>query len=108
MIRLLTPCTNSGLFLTLCRKVPRVQVPGAMAEVIGEAEPCKVWSQQPARRLVHLAPDISQVAHRACQSNDIGAGSYRLLQAKEERCPDQVQRQLNGVQGCAMLWNGLV
>lgn len=94
--------------LSRCRRplaleVPVVEVASACAEVCCEAEPAKIRRERPAGHLIHLSPNISQVAGDAGQRDDVDRGFDRAVEPEEEWHPDQVQAELDSVQGCALL-----
>lgn len=69
-----------------------------------EPQPCQIRHQSPRRHFVHLAPDVGQVAGHAGQEDDVGGGFDGPLELEEEWHPDQVQAELDRVEGCALLF----
>lgn len=68
-----------------------------------EGQPAKVWDQGPTRYWVNLTPDVDQVPGYAGQKGDVGHGFDGTLEAEEERHPDEVEAELDGVEGCTLL-----
>lgn len=78
-------------------------------EVGCKAQPPKVRSKEPCGHSVYLGPDVRQVAGDAGQRDDVDCCFNRSVEAEEQRHPQEVETELNGVQGCAVLqkWSGL-
>jgi hypothetical protein len=91
---------------SLASKVPSVQVPAASTEVAGESQPAQVRNKSVTRRLVNLAPDVNQPASDTGESHDIGSRFDRAAEAEEQRHPDQVQAELDGVESGAVPGQG--
>lgn len=89
--------------LLLVAKVPVVQVTSSRTQVSSEAEPANVWSKRPSCDLVNLAPDVCHITGEACQRYNIYGGFDRTLKAEEQRHPDEIQAELDGVESGTLL-----
>lgn len=90
----------------LASEVPTVQVTAASAQIAGKSQPAQVGNKSVARGLVNLAPDVDQPASDTSESHDIGSRFDRTTEAEEQRHPDQVQAELDGVESGAVLGQG--
>lgn len=68
-----------------------------------EAEPSQIWGEQPPGSRVNLSPDVGQVSNCATESENVDCCSNGATQAKVERRPQEVQGELDGVEGGSML-----
>ena len=91
---------------SLASKVPSVQVPAASTEVAGKGQPTQVRNKSVTRGLINLAPDVDQPASDTGESHDIRGRFDRAAEAEEQRHPDQVQAELDGVESGAVLGQG--
>jgi hypothetical protein len=90
----------------LASEVPAVQVPAASAQVAGKSQPAQVRHKSIACGLVNLAPDVDQPSSDTSESHNVGSGFDRAAEAEEQRHPDQVQAELDGVESGAVLGQG--
>jgi hypothetical protein len=90
----------------LAGEVPSVQIPTASTEVAGESQPAQVRHKSVTRSLINLAPDVDQPASDTSKSHNIGGGFNRTAEAEEQRHPDQVQAELDGVESGAVPGQG--
>lgn len=72
-------------------------------EVGCKTQPSEIRRDGPSSGTVDLRPDVGQVSCRCCQCSDVGRRFNRTLRDEEERHPDQIQPELNGVEGRALL-----
>lgn len=86
----------------LAPEVPTVQVATASTEVAGKGQPAQVRNEGVASTLIHLAPNVDQPASDTCQSNDVDGGFNGAVEAEEQWHPDQVQAELDRVEGGAV------
>jgi hypothetical protein len=91
---------------SLASEIPAVQVPAAGAQVAGKSQPAQVRHKSVTRGLINLAPDIDQPASDAGESHNIGGRFDRAAEAEEQRHPDQVEAELDGVESGAVLGQG--
>jgi hypothetical protein len=87
----------------LARKVPVVQVAAPCRQIGCEAKPTEVGSESPCSNLVNLAPDVGKVSGNAGQSDNVDGSGNGTLHGEEEGHPGEVENQLDGVEGCALL-----
>lgn len=85
---------------TLCRlgrlasQIPPIQVANSSAKVRRKRQPSKVRQLEVRRDLIHFAPQIRQVHVGGNQGRDVDQRKHGLLEAKEERRPDQIEDKL--------------
>jgi len=84
-------------------EVPTVQVPTASAQIAGKSQPTQVGNKSVTRGLINLTPDVDQPASDTGKGHDIGSRFDRAAEAEEQRHPDQVQTELDGVESGAVL-----
>lgn len=87
----------------LAREVPSVEVATPSAQVRSKSQPSKVRHKRIARPLINLTPDVDQPSGNTSQSHNIDSSLNRAAKAEEQRHPDQVEAELNGVERCALL-----
>lgn len=93
-------CNHRLLFIL---KAPPIQIPGPNTQICRETQPPKVRSKAPSRNLVNLSPNVRHVADRAGESKDVDGSGNGCFIAEEERHPDEVERELDRVECCAVL-----
>lgn len=76
---------------------------GTYGKIGREPEPSQIRDQRPGRDLVDLAPDIGHVAGDGGQEDDVGGCFDGALELEKEGHPDEVEAELDGVEGCALL-----
>jgi hypothetical protein len=91
------------LLWLLSVEIPIVQVSASRTQVRRKAQPAEIGDQSPARTLVDLAPDVGEVAVEADKSKNITSGFDGAAKAEEEGHPDEVQAELDGVEGGSLL-----
>jgi hypothetical protein len=91
---------------SLASEVPAVQVPTAGAQIAGKSQPAQVRHKSITGRLINLAPDVDQPSSDTSESHDVGSGFDRAAETEEQRHPDQVQAELDGVESGAVLGQG--
>jgi hypothetical protein len=90
----------------LASEVPSVQIPAASTQIAGKSQPAQVRNKSIASGLINLAPDVDQPASDTGESHDIGGCFDRATETEEQRHPDQVQAELDGVKSGAVLGQG--
>jgi len=87
---------------SLASEVPVVQVSTTGTQVRGEGQPAQVGHKSIASSLIDLAPDVDEPSGETGERNDIGSGFDGTTEAEEQRHPNQVQTELDGVEGGAV------
>jgi hypothetical protein len=94
---------NRLVLLQRCPEVPVVEIAAADTKISSEAEPAQVRRKQPSADGVDLTPNVGQVANGTAKSKDIdGCGNWSA-HGKVKRSPNQVQGELDAVEGGALL-----
>lgn len=73
------------------------------AEIRCEAEPDQVWRHSPCCNFIHLHPNVGEISSDTSQEDDIGCSFNGTLELEEERHPDKVETELDGIQSCSLL-----
>lgn len=81
----------------LASQVPSIQVADTSAKIRRKGQPSEVRQLKVRRDLIHFAPQVREVNVGGDQCRDIDQRQHRFLEAKEERCPDQIEYKLCGV-----------
>ena len=87
----------------LVGKVPTLEVPRPRAQIRREPQPTQVGRQTPRRERVDAGPDVGQVGGRAGQDDDVRCSLDGPFEAEEEGHPDEVEAELEGEEGGALL-----
>jgi hypothetical protein len=103
LINILSPLPRRTSRNLLIRNIPVIQIPDARAQIRSESKPSEIRHQSPSSNGINLAPDVGQVAGDAGQGNDVDGGFDGSLGDEEERHPEEVEAELYGVEGCALL-----
>lgn len=72
-------------------------------DIIARHSPTKIRHKRPPSPLVDTSPDPYQVPRQTSQRSNVDCGFNRASEAEEERHPDQVQAELDGVESGALL-----
>lgn len=83
----------------LPRQGPPIQITHPSIQVRRIPQPPQIRRHQPERRAVPIPPIRHQSPHIANKQSHITQSGSRASQAKEQRCPEEVQCQLCCVQG---------
>jgi hypothetical protein len=102
LINILSPLPRGTSLNLLIRNIPIIQIPDPSAQVSSEAQPSEIWCKGPCGNGINLAPDVGEVAGDAGQSDDVDGGFDGALGDEEERHPEEVEAELDGVEGCAL------
>lgn len=73
------------------------------AEISSKTKPAQIRGEKPATNRVNLSPDVGKVCDSSAQSKNVNRGSDRSAHAKVQRCPEEVQGELDGVECCSVL-----
>jgi len=116
LLQAITPQNNSLLLIhilrslslrtsrnLLIRQIPVVQMSHSSSQISRESQPSQVWSKSPPSNGINLSPYICQVADCACESDDVDESFDGALGDKEEGHPDEIEAQLDGVEGGTLL-----
>lgn len=87
---------------SLASEVPVVEVATAGAQVRGKGQPAQVGHKSVAGSLVDLAPDGNEPSNNAGERDDVSCGLDGTTETEEKRRPDQIQTELDGVEGGAV------
>lgn len=66
-------------------------------KICSKAEPHQVWSHGPSCDFIYLSPDVGEVASDTGQEDDVSGSFDWALELEEERHPDEVETELDGV-----------
>jgi hypothetical protein len=102
LINILSPLPRGTRLNLLIRNIPIIQIPHPSAQVSSEAQPAEIWCKSPCGNGINLAPDVGEVAGDAGQGDDVDGGFDGALGDEEERHPEEVEAELDGVEGCAL------
>ena len=91
---------------SLASEVPVVKVSTASTQVRSKSQPAQVRHKSIASSLIDLAPDVDEPSGETGERNDIRGGFDGTAEAEEQRHPDQVQAELDGVEGGAVSCEG--
>lgn len=91
---------------SLASEVPVVEVSTASTQVRRESQPAQVGDEGVASSLINLAPDVDEPASEASKGDNISSGFDRAAEAEEQWHPDQVEAELDGVEGGAVSRKG--
>lgn len=91
---------------SLASEVPVVKVSTSSTQVRGESQPAQVRHKSITGSLIDLAPDVDQPSSEASQGDNICGGFNGTAEAEEQGHPDQVQAELDGVEGGAVSCEG--
>ena len=86
----------------LASEVPVVEISTASTQVRGKSQPTKVRHKSITSSLIDLAPDVDEPSGETGERNDIRGGFDGTAEAEEQRHPNQVQAELDGVEGGAV------
>lgn len=87
---------------SLASEVPVVKVSTTSAQIRGEGQPAQVRHKGITGSLVDLAPDVDEPSGQTGERNDVRSGLNRTAEAEEQRHPDQIQAELDGIEGGAV------
>lgn len=87
------------IFRLLDLQLPPIQVPHADTQVRRKAQPSEIRCHAPCRAGVELAVQVGQVDVGAKQGHDVDRGGDGFLEAEEDGRPNEVQGQLDRVDG---------
>ena len=102
LINVLGPLPRGTRLNLLVRNIPIIQIAHSSAQISSEAQPAEIWCKSPCSDGINLAPDVGEVAGDAGQGDDVDGGFDGTLGDEEERHPEEVEAQLDGVEGCAL------
>lgn len=91
---------------SLASKVPAIEIPTPSTQITRKRQPAQVRHKRIARSLIDLAPKIYQPTRNTSQRHNISSRFDRAAEAEEQRHPDQVQAELDGVEGGAVAGEG--
>jgi hypothetical protein len=91
------------VLLQRCSEVPVVEIAATDTKISSKAEPAQVRRQQPSADGIDLAPNVGQIANSTTKSKNVDSCSNRSSHGKVKRSPNQVQCELDAVEGGTLL-----
>lgn len=99
-------CGHLAALGSLASEVPVVQISTTSTQIRGKSQPAQVRHKSIASSLIDLAPDVDKPSGKSSESKDISSGLDGTAEAEEQRRPDQVETELDGVEGGAVSCEG--
>jgi len=87
----------------LVLQVPIIQISHSNRQIRRKAEPSQIWNQAPRSDGINLAPQVRHVSNGSGEGDDVDSGLDGAPGTKEERHPDEVEAELDGVEGGSVL-----
>lgn len=78
--------------------IPSIQIPHAKIQIRRIPQPSQIRHHKPRRHVINPIVIIRQPDGHSCLQRDIHQGQHGLAQAEEERHPEEIGSELDGIE----------